>query len=214
MNPWLDSTVKNYRHYFGETEKPVVWEVGSRDGDDGVELAERIYAFDSNRFWSDAKVVALEPNPDQAKIIRERHPEVQVLEVAASNEGGNAPFIVYEGSQGAVGSSSLNLLWKDGDNLKSHQIVVRTDRLDSLIGDEVIDIMKIDVEGHSFPVLKGIGKKLDQIRVIHVETETWSGSNKLVEDYLKNKGWTLVDVQEQYGDMPDQVWINSGLLHD
>ncbi|HYG84578.1 MAG TPA: FkbM family methyltransferase [Verrucomicrobiae bacterium] len=211
MNHWLDSTVKNYLHYFGETQEPVVWEVGSRDGDDGVELAKRIYS--GTEFWVDATIVALEPNPDQVEVIKERHPEVQIFEVAASNAVGRAPFMVYHGDEGAVGSSSLNLRWK-GDDLEGHVIHVETNRLEHLIGSDSIDIMKIDVEGHSLQVLEGLADKLKQIKVMHIETEEWTGSNKEVEKYMKSCGWTLVDVMEQYGGMPDQVWINSAILAD
>lgn len=207
VNTWLDSAVQNYLNYFGATKQPVVWEVGSRDGKDGVELAKRIFQGDPNWFWSHASVVALEPNPDQAKIIRKNFPEVEVHQVAASDSKGSAPFIVYHGDEGAVGSSSLNLRWKE-DDLEGHQIVVDTDTLDNLVGSERIDIMKIDVEGHSFEVLQGFLEKLKQVRVFHIETEKWTDSNIKVKAFMMSHGFTLVDEVEQYGGMPDQVWVN------
>ena len=206
LNLWLDSTVQNYINYFGHAEKPVVWEVGSRDGKDGVELATRIYKGDETWFWSRARVVALEPNPDQARIIEREFPEVEVMQLAASNQRGEAPFMVYAGDEGAVGSSSLNLRWKE-DDLPGHVITVKIERLDKLIGDEQIDIMKIDVEGHSMEVLEGLGEKIKQIKVIHLETEKWTESNIKAKVFMTNKGFTLVDEQEQYGEMPDQVWV-------
>ena len=206
LNTWLDSTVQNYLNYFGHAEKPVVWEVGSRDGKDGVELATRIYTGDETWFWSRARVVALEPNPDQVKIIKREFPEVDVMELAASNQRGEAPFMVYAGDEGAIGSSSLNLRWKE-DDLPGHVITVKIERLDQLIGDEEIDIMKIDVEGHSMEVLEGLGDKIKQVKVIHLETEKWTESNIKAKVFMTNKGFTLVDEQEQYGGMPDQVWV-------
>ena len=187
-----------------------MWEVGSRDGRDAVELAERIYDGLKEWFWSNADIVCFEANPDQAEIIRTNYSEIEVFELAASNRNSTAQFRVYHGDEGAVGSSSLNLDWK-GDELEGHNIEVETKRLDSIITDEIIDIMKIDVEGYSLQVLQGIGEKLNQIRVMHIETETWYRTDKKVEDYLKVRGWTLVDVSEQYGGMPDQVWLNSNL---
>lgn len=206
MNKWLDSTIKNYQRHFGDCEKPVVWEVGSRDGDDGVELAERIYTGSKDWFWSNTTVVALEPNPMQVDIIRAEYPEVEVMELAASDTVGSAPFVVYEGDAGAVGSSSLNLDWKE-DDLPGHQIVVKTDRLENLIGDEQIDIMKIDVEGHSMEVLEGLGDKLKQIKAFHIETEKWTDSNIKVKAFMMGHGFTLVDETEQYGGMPDLVFV-------
>lgn len=207
-NKWLDSTIKNYLHYFGAVEKPVVWEVGSRDGRDGVELAERIYSGEKDWFWSNARIVALEPNPAQAEIIRAEYPEIELFELAASNAKGSAPFVVYEGDEGAVGSSSLRLDWKEGDH-PQHKIVVQTEPLENLVGDEQIDIMKIDCEGHSPEVLEGLGDKLKQVKVFHIETEKWTDSNVKVKAYMMAHGFTLVDEAEQYGGMPDQVWVRA-----
>lgn len=206
LNTWLDPVIQNYVNYFGLTTKPVVWEVGSRDGRDGVELAKRIYDGNLDWFWSNARVVCMEPNPVQAEIIRAEYPEVEVIEKAASNNARIAPFIVYKGDEGAVGSSSLNLHWKEYD-LEGDQIIVATERLDALIGDEQIDIMKIDTEGHSVEVLEGLGEKLKQVKAFHIETEKWTDSNIKVKAYMMAHGFTLVDETEQYGGMPDQVWV-------
>lgn len=207
MNTWLNPIIQNYEHYFGKTDYPVVWEVGSRDGRDGVELAERIYSGQPNWFWANAEVVCLEPNPMQADIIRAEYPEVEVIEKAASNAVGTAPFVVYEGDEGAVGSSSLRLDWKESDH-PQHRIIVETELLENLISeDEEIDIMKIDCEGHSVEVLHGLGKRLRNVKAYHIETEKWTDSNIKVKLIMQNAGFILVDETEQYGGMPDQVWI-------
>lgn len=183
-----------------------MWEVGSRDGRDCFELAERIYKGDKDWFWSNADLVALEPNPAQFKIIQKNYPEMRVFEKAASNQNGFAPFKVYYGDEDAVGSSSLILDWKEKD-LEGHEVQVETVRLEDMIGEDIINIMKIDVEGHGLAVLEGIGSKLGQIKVLHVETEVWTGSDKLVKHFMRGRGWTLVDEQEQWGGMPDLVFV-------
>lgn len=206
INTWLNPVVQAYERFFGHTEKPVVWEVGSRDGRDGVELARRIYSGQEMWFWTNAKITAMEPNPVQAEIIKAEYPEIEVIELAASNATGEAPFIVYEGDEGAVGCSSLNLRWKE-DDLPGHQITVKTERLENLIGDQQIDIMKIDVEGHSVEVIEGLGDKLKQVKVFHIETEKWTDSNIKIKAFLMGHGYTLLDETEQYGGIPDQVWV-------
>lgn len=208
VNTWLNPAVQNFVRYFGEKEKPVVWEVGSRDGHDGVELARRIYSGGEMWFWTNATVVCMEPNPDQAKIIKKNYPEVYVIQKAASNKTGTADFMVYEGDEGAVGSSSLRLDWKE-DDLPGHIIRVGTVRLEDIIGDQEIDIMKIDSEGHSPEVLEGLGEKLRQVKLYHIETEKWTDSNIKVKAFMMSHGYTLVDETEQYGGMPDQVWVRA-----
>lgn len=207
VNTWLSPVVQAYERFFGKTTHPVVWEVGSRDGRDGVELGQRIFEGEPLWFWTKAEITALEPNPDQVKIIKAKFPEIEVFQIAASDAKGSAPFIVYEGDEGAVGCSSLNLRWKE-DDLPGHQIIVETDRLDNLIKDnEMIDIMKIDVEGHSLQVIEGLGDKLKNVRVYHIETEKWTDSNIKMKAFMMGHGFTLVDETEQYGGMPDQVWV-------
>jgi len=206
INTWLDPLIQNYERYFGKTESPVVWEVGSRDGKDAVEMAMRIYSGNEMWFWTKAEITAVEANPAQAKVIQKAYPEMTVLKLAASNAKGSAPFMVYEGDDGAVGSSSLNLRWKE-DDLKGHQIVVETDTLEHLIKDTEIDIMKIDVEGHSVEVIEGMGDKLRRVKAFHIETEKWTDSNIKLKPIMQNAGYILVDETEQYGGMPDQVWI-------
>lgn len=207
INTWLNPLIQNYIHYFGKTDYPIVWEVGSRDGRDGVELAERIYSGQPDWFWTNAKIVCLEPNPVQADIIRAEYPEIEVIEKAASNAVGSAPFVVYEGDEGAVGSSSLRLDWKEGDH-PQHRIIVKTELLENLIPeDQEIDIMKIDCEGHSVEVLNGLGERIRNVKAYHIETEKWTDSNIKVKPIMQNAGYILVDETEQYGGMPDQVWI-------
>ena len=200
MNEWLTPIVDAYKQYFNDSPV-VVWEVGSRDGRDGVELAERL---------GGGKVVCMEPNPEQAKLIKKTYPSVQVVRLAASDKNGVADFIVYEGDEGAVGSSSLNLNWKE-DDLQGHIIKVQTVRLETLIF-ETIDVMKIDVEGYSLQALKGLGEKINKIRVLHVETEEWTKSDKKVKAYLNDWGWQLYDERQEWPGMPDQTWINANLV--
>jgi FkbM family methyltransferase len=210
MNEWLTPVVEAYKHHFGEARKPVVWEVGSRDGDDAYELMRRIAA--GWRAEENSTVVCLEPNPAQADIIRRNYPQAIVYELAAGDETRKAKFKVYHGNEGDVGSSSLHMDWKKGSGLKSHIIEVNVVRLDSLLGNEIIDVMKIDVEGYGYQALKGLGDKLNQVRVLHVETEHESKSDIKVRKYLEERGWELVDEREQWGSMPDLTFVNKNLV--
>lgn len=210
MNEWLTPVVETYKQHFGLSEKPVVWDVGSRDGRDGVELAQRISENYDEFTPYNAEIVCIEPNPDQADIIRENYSFVDVLELAVSNKRGKASFMVYEGDDGAVGSSSLDLEWKE-DDLDGHIITVKTEQLKNLIADEMIDIMKIDVEGYSMQALRGLGSKIYQIRVMHIETEDWTGSDEEVKEYMAKHGFVLTDERQEWSGMPDLTYANASL---
>lgn len=204
MNEWLTPVVEAYKHHFGESKKPIVWEVGSRDGHDGVELASRIYDGASTIFWKHAEVVLVEPNPDQVAVIKKNYPLATVHEFAISDEAGTAEFTVYHGDIGTVGSSSLNPDWKPG--VENHKITVEVKRLEDIVGSDEIDIMKIDTEGFSIQVLAGLGDKIRQVKVYHIETESWHKTDQYVKDIMEEAGYQLYDEREQYAGMPDMTF--------
>jgi len=207
MNKHLTPLIDAYIKYFGQAYNSNVWEVGSRDGNDAVEISLRI-----SRPLAVRSITALEPNPEQAYAIRRDHPEINVIEEAASDVNGTDDFMVYKGDIGAVGSSSLNLEWKKGD-LKGEIIRVGIIRLDELVKDgEIIDVMKIDVEGYSLQALKGLGRKIHQVRVFHIEAETWTDSYEAVKSFMFERGFELVAETEEYSGMPDLVYINKAMV--
>ena len=202
MNEWLTPIVDAYVQKYGTVDIPNVWEVGSRDGIDGYEIAERI-AQNPNK----VQVTCIEPNPEQMAILKESYPQATTYQLAVSDKPAKkVPFTVYEGEIGMVGSSSLQHDWKDINTTPFHMIDVRVVRLDSLIKDEEIDVMKIDVEGYSPQALRGMGKKLRQVKVYHIESETESGTTAWIKEYMAENGYELFDEREQYDGMPDLVF--------
>lgn len=206
MNEWLTPIVDAYVQKYGTVNTPNVWEVGSRDGIDGYEIAERI-ASNPNK----VRVTCIEPNPEQADIIRESYPQSIVYELAAGDETRKAKFKVYHGNEGDVGSSSLHLDWKKGSGLKSHIITVQVVRLEDIIDDEIIDIMAIDTEGYSYEALIGLGGKINQVRALYIETENDSGSNDKVKKYMSLCGFEFVSEAERWGGMPECVFVNPSI---
>jgi FkbM family methyltransferase len=199
MNQWLSTTVEAYISKYGRTENPVVYEVGSRDAKDAAELASRIGT-------EKPRLVVFEPNPASAQAIRETHPEAELHEVAISDFTGTAPFITFIGNAGNIGSSSLRLDWKKGE-LKGTVIEVPVERLDNIIGKEIIDIMKIDCEGKSLEVLRGMGDKIRLVRVYHVETEQREPERQAeIGRLLTEAGYELIAVENEYLLLDDQIW--------
>lgn len=114
MNEWLTPVVEAYnkRHrHFSNTR--YVWDVGSRDARDGVELADRIGGTESD-------VTAIEANPSQAKIIAENYPDVAVIETAVGNVRGQVSFTVYEGEQDFEATTKDEALTKAKAHIHAH----------------------------------------------------------------------------------------------
>jgi hypothetical protein len=80
-----------------------------------------------------------------------------------------------------------------------------------------IDILKIDVEGQSIPVIAGMGNRMQDVLVAHIETETperkiWgeSSNNLEVMKVMQDFGFSLADVSYQWGwSIQDQTWVNT-----
>lgn len=83
------------------------------------------------------------------------------------------------------------------------KITVEVKRLEGMIGNDEIDIMKIDTEGFSVQVLAGLGDKIRQVKIYHIETESWHKTDQYVEDIMEEAGYKLYDEREQYAGMPD-----------
>jgi hypothetical protein len=73
------------------------------------------------------------------------------------------------------------------------------------------------VEGFSAQVLSGFGERLNDIKLLHVETEfTPVHDNHILTDevtaFMKDKGFVLVDVSYEWGPgIQDQIWVNPKL---
>lgn len=222
-NQWLDSTVKAYKTYFGESTAPIVYEVGSRDGKDGIELAERIFDGPADRL--DHKgVVLFEPNPPQAKLIKKNYPNAILLNLAASDKNGTAKFLQISDpkNEAAVGSSSMDLRRRDTKPGNKTVITVNTERLDAVMGNlkhSNVDIMKIDAEGYTYPILQGLGSRLADVKVLHLETELGDGrhlvttkTSREVFDFMRDAGFLCYALEYEWGGLEDQVWVNAEAL--
>ncbi|MEO1799103.1 MAG: FkbM family methyltransferase [Cyanobacteria bacterium J06629_2] len=103
---------------------------------------------------------AFEPTPYKAQWLREKFPEVEILEVALADQPGTATF--YQNTSHS-GFSGLRPHKKEGDKLLAYQ--VRCELLDNIIDQQrPVDLIKVDVEGGELGVLRGATKILSSHR--------------------------------------------------
>lgn len=210
QNKWLKTTVEAYVSKYGKTDSSVIYEVGSRDGNDGMELAERI----SNGHIDHKNVVLFECNPPQIEVIKRNYPEATLITDAISDKKGTVDFMQIHGDQNMVGSSTMNLDRNDNWIKETSKIKVQTRRLDDVIkelGHAEIDIMKIDIEGYTMEALRSLGKYLDIVKVFHLETEiegiARAETNLDVALFMQERGYICTALENEWGDnIQDQVW--------
>jgi FkbM family methyltransferase len=172
------------RHYGFEVENELFWR-GLFTGREGtalriwVELARNasvifdvgansgVYALAAKAVNSKAAVFAFEPIRRVFEKLRVNDElngfGIECLEVAASNEDGEAAIFDFQGEH-SYSSTFHRELFVNDDLVPT---TVKTTRLDTLISEmsiERLDLMKIDVEGHEPEVLQGMGSYLDRFR--------------------------------------------------
>ena len=215
INP-LETVVSNYRKYFGPKAANII-DVGTRDGDDANYLYKELYG---------EKVTAIDASPVCINIVKGRYPWMSIKHTAISDTDGEVLFNqVKTNNVEVLGTSSIMSKDTSIDPPASfykgivEPIKVPSTRMDTLLKDieGVIDVIKIDTEGHSWQVLHSFGERLKDVKLFHIETEKESlhpdhmPTAKIVE-FMSGHGFVLVDSSHEWGaKMEDQIWVNPEL---
>jgi len=136
-----------------------------------------------------SRVVVIEPTPLHEVLSRTLPPAVDVIGAAASDECGEAEIWLPSGSGAARGVSSLHRRDVHAASVKVPLVTV-----DSL-GLRAVTFMKIDVDGHEVPVLRGAEQtvKRDRPRLL-IEVEQRIQPVENVTGLLASwgyRGWVL-----------------------
>jgi len=206
---WLQPIVDGYQKHFGGPISRIV-DAGSRDGDDAQWLLKKLPV------QKDVQVICVEARKNAAEAIQQKYPNFLVFATAVSDFVGNAKFVEMTEDEFS-GSSSLMMERQNAYATESVIIDVPVTRLDMILPSGTIDILKIDVEGQSVPVISGMGNRMQDVLVAHIETETperkaWGepSNNLEVMKVMQDLGFSLANVSYQWGwSLQDQIWINT-----
>lgn len=166
----------------------VVLDVGSLDGSDSKRF---------RRLLPDAELVAFEGNPynygamlGDPDIARSR---IRLVNKLVSDSPGPRSFFVQQPlpDAGAFNRGVSSLTRREQDGASVEEVRLDAIRIDAFLARDFADASSvalwIDVEGHAYSVLDGIGTAAARIRLVHVEveaTEVWPGQ-KLEPEVLK-----------------------------
>lgn len=217
INP-LEPLVTTYRKFFGENAA-VIFDVGTRDGDDANYLFNNLNVYGAN-------VYAIDANPEMCKNTKINYPYMTVIYTAISNYHGTTKFQKVEHERkDYVGCSSIyaNKLIEQED-IRDHVVDIEvpvTTMLDLLISldkhNTIIDLIKVDIEGYTYQFLEGLGNRLNNVKCLHLETEQDSThpnhkNSKQIKEYMERSGFYLADVSYEWGwHIEDQIWVNKEL---
>lgn len=190
---WGDQFARIVQEYVSD---PILFEIGAFNGED-IKLFLEVLP--------QTKAFAFEASPLTYKeyLLDKPYP---TFNVAVGNKNGNTVF--YESGERPTSSIYYRKLgeWK--------KAIVPIVKLKDFIKQEDLphpNVVKIDTEGATYDVLKGMGKLLNEVKVLYLETEDieyWEGQklHKDVEELLE--GFTcllLHDNNHQF----DSIWVNS-----
>ena len=137
-----------------------------------------------------SRVIAFEPIPELCQQIALYNPEVEVRQVALSDETGSTLLHVpTRGEHVIFTRASLNSRANGGFNLKN--IRVETARLDDYRFEEV-GAIKIDVEGHELSVIRGATRTILTARpllLVEIEERHNPGEAQHVIDHIVDLGY-------------------------
>jgi len=175
---------KSVRNKLGQIKGEVFWDIGANIGFYSLMLRSNFN-----------KIMAVEPNPETATILRGRMRDtdnVEILELALSNT--NGPALLYTqkekfclaGFNNKNGSDSLlsQVEYKSSRDPSNDRVVqnrpsiqVMQRRFDDLnMG--TVDLVKIDVEGAEFLVLEGMRDNIKEHRIKRMMVELHNKENK------------------------------------
>lgn len=128
-----------------------------------------------------------EPNPESYTHILpyvEDDPRVTLHNIALSDTVGFLPFTKQQGQSHSRCS-------------ENPELYVPCERIDRYIGDSIIDLIKIDTEGHDLIILKTLYPYLHRINAIIFECTTyWNGTDKI--DCISKTIEVLEHLKQEY----------------
>ena len=150
-----------------------------------------------------SKVIAIEPDPSNFLLLRENialnsFSNIITLQLALSRDQGRYRLYVAGGSDTA--RSSLEPEWRLDTAGRRKGVEVTGESLDNLIdslGLQIIDWLKIDVEGHEVSVLEGGRYALAKTKRLILEVAR--GNEKACKDIVKKAGLEIVSVEKEMG---------------
>jgi FkbM family methyltransferase len=211
-NIWLQPAVETYKQYFGGTAETII-DVGTRDGDDAEFLRQQL---------GGKYIYAIDANPIAVEATMDRYPEFEVFETAISNYNGTTSFVqIVSDRIDEAGSSSIeNYSFFEGATYNTIDVnVIRMDKfIEEFVSQDIIDFIKVDIEGYTYEFLEGLGKEINKVKMLHLETETFDRqeghkNNNEVLNFMTNAGFLLAGVTYEWGPrIQDQVWINPNYI--
>lgn len=156
--------IKTIENYIDLNDINVVFDIGSRDGCQALELAD---------WFPESKIFLFEPVPSSFNFCKSNTSvknNIICNDFALSNFDGETKF--YEVVNGNVGASSLLKVTQAYSNFQQQSIDVRVTKAKTFIElnqIDSVDLLWVDVQGAEIDCFSGFEEHLENVKAIHTE---------------------------------------------
>lgn len=180
-----------------------------RNGDNFLDIGAHLgfYSLLANRLLgSEGSVLSLEPSVKSFELLKYNtsiYPNIIVMNIAAGEREESLEFYELPIKYSEYNSSKIDQLSDEPwlKNAEQYKTIVKAKPVDSIIKDQNISFVKIDVEGQEFQVLKGMEVTLEKNPDIIICMEV-NYSNKIESNYksaielLLQKGMSMFKIED------------------
>ena len=202
------------RKILGRAPKNFV-EIGANFAQDAV-LVKKVFGI------RDEDIYVFEPHPDIMDVIKKKY-NFNFFQNAVSCFNGEANFhmckidkLVNNGMSSLKDSSRYN---EDYKTVKVNAVTME-EMINRKEVIEAIDLVKIDVEGNTYEVLKGFGDKIRKVKIIQCEGDyfpLWEGEVLFgdIFTFLWEEGFRMVNfhITDDKRET-DSLWVNNDILNN
>lgn len=158
------------------------------------------------KLFPKARLTVLEGAPAALDVLRRRFSgwaDVQLLEVLAGDVSQDVPMLLEDSNSRVIAQAQAHAAGK--------VVQVPQRRLDDVLADQDVDLLKIDVQGHELAVLHGATDVLRRTRAVLVEISVLQIGDappwRRVLDHLENAGFVLADlIEPKYRPRDRALW--------
>ena len=216
----LDTLTRVVDLLIGNANVRTIFEFGSRYGEDSIEFAAR---------YPQSAIYCFECNPKSLTILREKielYSNIIFKECAISDRCEIIEFF-------QINEAKTKTAWVDGNQGASsifkasgkyplevyHQDVINVQAitLNSILIQEnipEIDVMWMDIQGAELKALKGMGNKLANLKIVHLEVEfieIYKGQPLFskIDNFLKQNNFVFLGFTSKTHFSGDVIYLNS-----
>lgn len=156
--------IKGIEQYIDLNDINTVFDIGSRDGCQALELSD---------WFPESKVFLFEPVPSSFNFCvnnTSQRDNIICNSIALSNFDGETTF--YQVVNGNVGASSLLKVTPSYSHFKQEGISVKVNTAKTFIEQnniKSVDLLWVDVQGAEIDCFSGFGEHLENVKAIHTE---------------------------------------------